>query len=124
VSTGLAGLTGLAVDGGQSTTALWVAIATLIGGIITAVVTGGFGLAGKRGEVRQTSDAGVRDDQREYISILRTDNKDLRERVATLEQGHIADQQRIAALEQALRDAGIRIPEQVVLPVEKADPHA
>ena len=118
--TGMVGWAAGQSDG--QTVALWVAVLTLAGGVITSIVTGGLGLAGKRGEVRQSSDAGLRDDQREFISTLQADNRELRARVAYLERGHVADQQRIAALEQALRDAGIKIPQQVALPAEEPGP--
>lgn len=85
---------------------LVIAIVALLGSGVAALAQ----MLGKRGETRVTNDANLRDDQREYISVLQKDNQDLRARVTAAEQERVVDHRRIYALEQALRDANIPIP--------------
>jgi cell division protein FtsB len=89
--------------------ASWLAAAALIVSPLCA-------LFGKRGETRVTDDANLRDDQREFITTLRQDNNELRERVALLEREDgqkskrlRAQAHRIGVLEAALREAGIPV---------------
>jgi cell division protein FtsB len=44
-----------------------------------------FGWKGKKTDVRERDDANLRDDQREFIAVLRAENKEFRQRVAALE---------------------------------------
>ena len=93
--------------------ASWLAV----GALLVSALSAGFSLLGKRGEVRVTDDANLRDDQREFIAMLRADSSEMRERVAVLEAMDEqtsarlrAQAHRIAVLETALQDAGIPIP--------------
>lgn len=86
---------------------LWVAVLSLAGTGVLALTQ----LLGKHGETRVAGDANLRDDQREFIATLRTDNAEMRGRVADLETARARDRRRIEALEAALRAARIPIPD-------------
>lgn len=86
---------------------LWVAVASLIGTGVLAATT----LIGKRAEVGVVADGNLRDDQREFIAMLRSDNAELRGRVAVLEEQERRLSRRIVMLEVALRAANIPIPD-------------
>lgn len=79
--------------------AAWLSGGALILSGLAAVYAG----LAKRSEVRVTDDSNLRDDQREFIAMVRQDNAELRERVA-------AQARHIHALEAALRAAGIPLP--------------
>lgn len=99
----------VAEQGGQ-TIALWVAVLGLIGAVVAAVVTGGFGLAGKRGEVRVDATGQLTASQIKFIETVQKDNRELRERVDRLEDREDQLVQRVGILEDLLRQNGIPVP--------------
>lgn len=101
---------GAAAGQGGNTIALWVAIIALVGTVIGATVSGGFGLAGKRGEVRVDATGQLTASQILFIETVQKDNRELRERVDRLETREDQLIERVTALEDLLRANRITVP--------------
>lgn len=100
----------LAAEQGGQQVALWVAVLALFGTVVGAVVTGGFGLAGKRGEVRVDATGQLTASQILFIETVQKDNAELRARVDKLDAREAALQDRVSTLEDLLRHNGIPVP--------------
>lgn len=99
-----------AAEQGGQTIALWVAVLALFGTVGAAALTGGFGLAGKRGEVRVDATGQLTASQIKFIETVQTDNAELRARVEKLEARESALVERVSTLEDLLRANGIPVP--------------